>query len=255
MRRSGRAVSPARPSSIGRSDSSRRTRRVATRGPSSSTSPFEAPHDPRVAAREFRDLYDPARIALPANYLPLHPFDNGEMTVRDERLAPWPRTEAEVRRHLHDYHAVISGLDHHIGRLIRALKDRHAFENTIIVFASDNGLAIGSHGLMGKQSLYEHSMKVPLFLVGPGIPRGWSDALVYLLDVYPTLCDLVGTQVPQGLDGMSLGPILRGKTDRVRDSLFLCYRDVQRAVRDDRWKLIRYPRIGLTQLFDLARSG
>lgn len=215
---------------------------------------FEAPHDPRVAAREFRDRYDPSLIALPANFRPLHPFDNGEMTVRDEQLAPWPRTEAEIRRHLHDYWAVISGLDHHIGRLIRALEDRGEFANTIIVFASDNGLAVGSHGLMGKQSLYDHSAKVPLVLAGPGIPRGSSDALAYLMDVYPTLCDLVGAQVPAGLDGMSLGPILRGESRCARDSLFLSYRDVQRAVRDDRWKLIRYPRIGLTQLFDLARD-
>ena len=191
---------------------------------------------------------------MPANYLPLHPFDNGEMTVRDEQLAPWPRTEAEVRRHLHDYYAVISGLDHHIGRLIQALKDRSEFENTIIVFSSDNGLAIGSHGLMGKQSLYEHSMKVPLFLAGPGIPTGKvrrpGVSAGCLSDARASWS---GHRSREGLDGRSLGPILRGQ-DRVASATRCssAYRDVQRAVRDDRWKLIRYPRIGLTQLFDLA---
>jgi arylsulfatase A-like enzyme len=212
---------------------------------------FEAPHDPRVAAREYLDLYTRDRIPLPANYLPVHPFDNGEMLVRDERLAPWPRSEDEIRKHLHEYYAVISGLDHHIGRLLQGLKDLGQFDNTLFVFSSDHGLAIGSHGLMGKQNLYEHTTKAPLVLAGPGVPKGRSDALVYLLDIFPTVCDLCAAKIPPGLDGQSLAPIVRGKSEQVRDSLFTCYRDVQRAVRDERWKLIRYPEINKTQLFDL----
>jgi arylsulfatase A-like enzyme len=212
---------------------------------------FEAPHDPRVAAKEFLDRYDRGRVPLPRNYLPIHPFDNGEQLVRDEKLAPWPRTEAEVRRHLWEYYAVISGLDYHVGRLLQALKDQGQYDETLIVFSSDHGLAVGSHGLMGKQSLYEHSVKVPLVFAGPGVPKGQSDALAYLLDVFPTVCDLVGAGVPDGLDGRSLAPVLWGKEAKVRDSLFTAYREVQRAVRDERWKLIRYPHINKTQLFDL----
>lgn len=215
---------------------------------------FANPHDPRVAAPRFRALYRPEKIPLPPNYLPVHPFDNGEMLVRDELLAPWPRSEEEIRRHLHDYYAVISGLDHHLGRLFRAMEDAGVYRDTLLVFASDNGLAIGSHGLMGKQSLYEHSMKVPLVFAGPGIPRGRSDALVYLLDVFPTLMDYLGAPIPPGLDGVSLLPIIQGRTPKVRDTVFLAYRDVQRAVRDARWKLIVYPRIHRLQLFDLMRD-
>lgn len=213
---------------------------------------FEAPHDPRVAAKEYLDLYDEASIPLPNNYMTVHPFDNGEMTVRDERLAPWPRTKPEIRRHLHEYFAVITGLDHHIGRLIQELKRKHLFDNTIIIFSSDHGLSIGSHGLMGKQNLYDAGMKSPLIFTGPGIPHGKSsDALIYLLDVYPTVCDLVGAPVPSGIDGKSFAPVIQGRAAGIRDSLFLAYRDVQRAVRDDRWKLIRYPKIDRNQLFDL----
>jgi arylsulfatase A-like enzyme len=212
---------------------------------------FEAPHDPRVAAKEYLDRYQRDRIPLPKNYRPLHPFDNGELTVRDEQLAPWPRTEAEIRRHLHEYYAVLTGLDHHIGRLLQTLRDLGRYERTLIIFSSDHGLALGSHGLMGKQNLYEVGMRAPLVFAGPGIPHGRSDALVYLLDIYPTVCDLVGAPVPAGLDGKSLAPVLRGQANGVRDSLFTTYRDVQRAVRDDRWKLIRYPHIDKTQLFDL----
>ncbi|MBI3680173.1 MAG: sulfatase-like hydrolase/transferase [Acidobacteria bacterium] len=208
---------------------------------------FSGPHDPRVAASRYMQMYDPARIPLPANYLPIHPFDNGEQTVRDELLAPWPRTESEIRKHLHDYYAVITAMDGHIGRLLEVVP-----RNTIIVFSSDHGLAIGSHGLMGKQSLYEAAMKPPLIFAGPGIRRGRSPALVYLLDIFPTVVDMVGGQPPAGLDGKSLKLVIEGRSKGVRDTLFLAYRDVQRAIRDERWKLIRYPHINRTQLFDLA---
>ncbi len=215
---------------------------------------FGNPHDPRVAAGKYLDLYRRDQIPLPKNFLPLHPFDNGEQLVRDEKLAPWPRTAEEIRRHLHEYYAVITAFDYHLGRLLDTFKQLDGYENTIVILASDNGLAIGSHGLMGKQNLYEHSAKVPLIFAGPGIPHGQSDALVYLMDIFPTICDLVGTPVPAGLDGKSLAPVLQGKTPRVRDTLFMSYREVQRAVRDDHYKLIRYPRINRTQLFDLQQD-
>ncbi len=188
---------------------------------------------------------------MPANYLPVHPFDNGEMTIRDEQLEKWPRTPDAIRQHLHDYYACITSIDGHIGRLLQTLRDLGQFENTLIIFSSDNGLAIGSHGLMGKQNLYEEGMKVPLLFCGPGIPAGCSDALVYLLDIFPTVCELVGTDVPAVVDGKSLVPVITGLTSYTRDTLFLAYRDVQRAVRDERWKLIVYPKINKRQLFDL----
>lgn len=210
------------------------------------------PHDPRVAAKRYLDLYQRESIPLPANYLPLHPFNNGEQFVRDELLAGFPRTEDEVRRHLHDYYAVISAMDYHIGRLFETIRELGMEENTIYVYSSDHGLAIGSHGLMGKQNLYDAGMKVPLIFAGPGIPHGQSDALVYLMDIFPTLCEAAGAPIPPNLDGKSLWPILQGRASGVRSSLMLAYRDVQRAVRDQRYKLIRYPHVNITQLFDLA---
>jgi arylsulfatase A-like enzyme len=95
-------------------------------------------------------------------------------------------------------------------------------------------------------------MKAPLIFAGPGIAPGKSDALAYLLDIFPTVCDLVGAPVPKELDGESLAPMIHDPTRPGRKSLFLAYRDLQRAVRDERWKLIRYPQIDKTQLFDLA---
>jgi arylsulfatase A-like enzyme len=212
---------------------------------------FASPHDPRVAAKRYLDLYDREKLPLPQNFKPQHEFDNGEMTIRDELLSPWPRTAADMRRTWHEYYATISGLDFHIGRLLQTLKDLKLEENTIIVFSADQGIAIGSHGLLGKQNLYEHSMKAPLFFAGPGISRGRSEALVYLLDIYPTICDLVGAPAPPGIDGVSFKPVITGRSRQARRGLMLAYRDVQRAYRDERWKLIRYPQVNVTQLFDL----
>jgi arylsulfatase A-like enzyme len=211
---------------------------------------FEGPHDPRVAAAEWLKRYDRDKIPLPPNYLPFHPFDNGELLVRDEKLAPWPRTRDEVRKHLHDYYGCITSIDHQVGRLVAALKEMKEHDNTVFIYSSDHGLALGSHGLFGKQSLYEHSMKSPLVFAGPGVRKGDSDALAYLFDIYPTAAELAGAKVPGDLDGKSLVPAMKdGKAGR--EAIFLAYRDVQRAVRRGDWKLIRYPKVNITQLFHL----
>lgn len=216
---------------------------------------FNAPHDPRVAPKEYHEKYEAARLPLPDNFLPQHPFNNGDLIVRDERLAPWPRTPEIVRQHLADYYASITFVDAQVGRILAALKESGQYDNTLIVFSSDHGLAIGSHGLFGKQSLYDHSMHSPLIMVGPGVAAGKkSDALCYLLDIYPTLGELAGVLGPQGSEGKSLAPVLAGKEKATRDVLFTAYTTVQRAVRDDRWKLLVYPQVHKTQLFDLQND-
>jgi len=210
------------------------------------------PHDPRIAPPQFMTMYDPAKIPLPAAFLPVHPWDNGDMTVRDEKLAPWPRTPEDTKRQLADYYACITCLDHHVGRILDALKKRGRLDNTIIVFTGDNGLSLGEHGLFGKQNLYEFGgMHVPLVMAGPRIPQGKSEALVYLMDLFPTFCDFAGAAVPAGVEGRSLKPIVEGRQDQVRDVLYTAYQNCQRAIRDGRWKLIRYPLVDKTQLFDL----
>ncbi len=213
-----------------------------------------SPHDPRIAPKKYRDLYDPANIPLPPNFLPQHPFDNGELKVRDEMLAGFPRKPDEIRRHIADYYACISWLDDNIGRVFEALRKSGRFDNTLIIFAGDNGLALGQHGLMGKQSVYEHSIGVPLVLAGPGIPAGGrSSALCYLMDVFSTISDLSGLPRPAGLESRSLAPVIRGEKASVRDELFHAYRGFQRSVATADIKLIEYyvNRERHTQLFDL----
>ena len=213
------------------------------------------PHDPRSAEPRFQKLYTPDKIPLPAAFMPLHPFDNGEMTVRDEKLAPWPRTEADTKQQIADYDSCITGLDHHIGRIFEQLKASGEWNNTIIIFTGDNGLSLGEHGLFGKQNLYEFGgMHVPCVIAGPGILHGKSNALIYLMDLFPTLTDIAGTKAPDGVEGKSIIPILTGKSTKVRDTLYTAYRNCQRAVRNDRWKLICYPLINKVQLFDLVND-
>ena len=213
---------------------------------------FTAPHDPRMPPKKYLDMYDPKQMPLPKNFLPQHPFHNGWMVGRDETLAPWPRTPEIIRSQLAEYYGMITHMDDQIGRILKALEQTGRADDTVIVFSSDQGLALGSHGLLGKQNLYEHSMHSPLIFSGRDIPQHESStALVYLYDIYPTLCELAGVELPAKVEGKSLVPIWKGQLARVRDSLFTTYENLQRAVRDDRWKLIRYPQINKTQLFDL----
>jgi arylsulfatase A-like enzyme len=207
------------------------------------------PHDPRTAEPRFHTMYDPATLPLSKNFLPRHPFDNGELEVRDEKLAAVPRDEAEMKKHLAEYYACVTDLDHHVGRVIETLRTTGQLDNTLIVFTSDQGLAVGGrHGLMGKQNLYEH-VKPPLLVAGPGVAKGTADRLVYLFDLFPTLCELTGVKRPDGLEGKSIfGP-------EKRDRLFTAYKDCQRSVRHGRWKLIWYPKVERVQLFDLSADA
>ena len=169
---------------------------------------FNLPHDPRVAPPEFHRRYNADMPPLPKNFQPQHPFNNGALTLRDEALAPWPRTPEIVRQHLADYYASITFLDSQIGRIVDALRASGQYERTLIVFTSDHGLAIGSHGLFGKQNLYDHSMHSPLLIAGPGVPKGRrSDAMCYLLDIFPTLGELTGVSAPRETKAGALSPI------------------------------------------------
>lgn len=217
---------------------------------------FTAPHDPRQPPASFVEPYYRSLPPLPPNFQPQLGFDNGHMLkCRDEHLAAWPRTESVIRDQLAEYYGLITHMDEQIGRILAALKTSGRADNTMVIFSADNGLALGSHGLMGKQNCFEHSMRVPLIVAGPGLPRGQSTtAFTYLHDLFPTLCDVLAVPPPAGLEGENLRPLWEGKKDRVRDSVFLPFIQIQRAVRDERWKLIAYPKAGHMQLYDLQND-
>lgn len=216
---------------------------------------FTAPHDPLLMPPKFGEKYKPGDMPLPASFLPEHPFDHGNLRGRDEQLWPWPRTADMVREELTCYYAVISHLDRQIGRVLAALEESGRARDTWVIFTSDHGLAIGSHGLRGKQNMYEHTINVPLVIRGPGIPRNERrSAHVYLRDLYPTVCDLAGIPIPASVEGRSFIATFTDANKVGHPYVFGYFRDSQRMIRGERWKLIEYPLISKTQLFDLEND-
>ena len=214
---------------------------------------FNAPHDPRQAPQEFVDMYPLDSLDVPANFLPEHPFDQGERnTLRDEILAPFPRTEMAVKTHLQEYYAITTHMDREIGRILDTLDELGQTENTYIIFTADHGLAVGQHGLLGKQNQYEHSIRVPFMITGPNIEAGTqTDALVYLQSAFPTTLDLAGIAIPETVEFRSLVPLIEKTADSSYPAIFGSYKAYQRMVRTASHKLILYPEANQVQLFDV----
>lgn len=216
-----------------------------------------APHDPRQFPSRYRTRYAPDRVTLPPNYSPQPLFDNGELLVRDELLEAHPRRPERVREHIAEYYSLIAFLDEQIGRVLEALERSGEAENTIILFFADHGISIGQHGLMGKQNLYDHSVRIPLIIKGPGIPQDErAHTLCALSDLFPTLCELSQLSIPDGLDGKSLLPAIQDPSYTVHNNLFFAYKDYQRAIKRGNYKRIDYKVQGnyFSQLFDLDQD-
>lgn len=245
---------------------------------------FSHPHDPRHGKQELYEKYgaseeppktpNPNAPPLPVNYLPEHPFKHGNDNGRDETRVQGimdRRDEATIRNELGRQYACIENLDTQIGRVLNKLEELGELENTYIFFCGDNGIAVGSHGLTGKQNLYEHSWRVPLIVSGPGIkPNSRALGNTYLMDVLPTMCEMVGIEKPNTCDGISFLPVLKGDTNIVREVLYGVFNMLEenyggkgngsrpgiRAVRKGDWKLIKYDvyegKVQKTQLFNLA---
>lgn len=216
---------------------------------------FNEPHDPRQSPREYIGMYPSQEIEIPPNYLPEHPFDQGDREIRDEQLAPFPRTKDAVRLHRSEYYALISYLDTQIGSILDALESSGKVGNTYVILTADHGLAVGQHGLMGKQNMYDHSIRMPLIVTGPGIPKGKVvDDLVYQHSMYATTCELAGVPVPKTVEFPSLAGFLKGTAATGQDAVFSYYRDFQRCVRTRDHKLVVYPQVQMTQVFDLNKD-
>lgn len=217
---------------------------------------FNAPHDPRQAPEEYQAMYPVEKIALPPNYLPQHPFDQGDFHTRDEQLAPFPRTELAVKTHRKEYYAIITHMDAQIGRVLNALEKSGKASNTYVIVTADHGLAVGEHGLLGKQNQYECSMRMPLVMKGPGINAGTQvDEMVYQHSMYATTCELAGIPVPQHVEFPSLKPMILGQsTAPLHHAMFGWLNIIQRSIRTKRHKLIFYVPIKRFQLFDLEND-
>lgn len=221
---------------------------------------FNAPHDPRQSPREFIERHPPESVRAPANFLPLNPHHDSmglgprtKKALRDEKLAPFPRSEFAVRTHRREYRAIISHLDAQIGRVLTAIEASGLRDNTIVILTSDHGLALGRHGLMGKQNLYEHSIRVPFLIAGPGIPKNHTIATrIFMQDAMATALELAGADRSE-IEFRSLLPLLRGESTSHHGAIYAAmFPEAQRSVIDGDHKLILYPKSRTTLLFNLA---
>ncbi len=220
---------------------------------------FNAPHDPRQAPQEFLDMYPLADIPLPENWLPEYPYKDSignTPLLRDEALAPFPRTPHAIKTHIREYYAIISHLDQQIGLILDALEANEQMDNTYVFFTGDHGLAVGRHGLIGKQSLFDHSIRVPLMVIGPDIPADSKiSADVYLQDIMATSLQLTGIEKPPTVFFNSFLDLVQGKQKESHyPAIYGAYMDFQRMIRKDGYKLLVYPRVNKVLLFDLEND-
>ncbi len=220
---------------------------------------FNAPHDPRQAPQEYLDMYPIENISVPESFLPMYPFKdnigNGP-DLRDEALAPFPRTEYAVKTHIKEYYALITHLDDQIGEILNGLEATGKMDNTYIIFTSDHGLAVGRHGLLGKQTQFDHSIRPPFMIVGPDIPADKKvDVDIYLQDAMATSLDLAGVDKPDYVYFNSVLDLVDGsRTESHYDGIYNGYMNFQRMIRKDEFKLIVYPKGNTLLLFDMKND-
>lgn len=221
---------------------------------------FNAPHDPRQSPKKYVDRYPLDNIAIPESYMPEYPHAEtmgAGKSLRDEKLAPFPRTEYAVKVNRQEYYAITTHLDDQIKDIVEALEKKGLRENTYIFYTSDHGLSVGEHGLMGKQNMYDHSVRVPLMVVGPNLPKGKKiEEDVYLQDVMATALNIADIQKPAYVSFSSLLGLAEGRhKESAYDAIYGAYeKDSQRMIRKDNYKLIVYPRSQTVLLYNLEKD-
>jgi arylsulfatase A-like enzyme len=220
---------------------------------------FNAPHDPRQSPKEFVDMYPLDNISVPESFLPEYPFKDDigcSPILRDEALAPFPRTEYSIKVNRQEYYAIITHMDYQIGRILEALEASGKSENTYIFFTADHGLAVGNHGFTGKQNMYDHSIRPPLLVAGPDIPSGKRiSAAVYLQDIMASSLELAGAPKPDYVRFNSFMPLIREeRKESFYPAVYGCYTKEQRMIRNDNFKLILYPKIEVLRLYDMKND-
>lgn len=220
---------------------------------------FNATHDPRQAPQKYFDMYPLESIKVPENFLPEYPYKDAignNPGLRDEALAPFPRTEYAVKVHRREYYALLTHMDEQIGLILDALEASGKMDNTYIFFGADHGLSVGHHGLIGKQSMFDHSVRIPMMVMGPDIPKGQRLSQdVYLQDIMATTLELAEIKKPDYVQFQSFMDIVKGKQKESHyNGIYGAYTDTQRMIRKDGFKLLVYPKIEKLLLFNLEED-
>jgi arylsulfatase A-like enzyme len=220
---------------------------------------FVRPHLPFVAPKKYFDLYDPNEIPQATN--PFLPKGSPRYAMDDmyelrayEEFADTPTpfkgllSEEEAERLKHGYYACTSFVDAQVGKLLAALEKKGIAKNTIVVLWGDHGWKLGEHGSWTKQTNYEIDTRVPLIINTPWSKKDvQSNALVELVDVYPTLCELSGLPIPESLEGTSLVPLLNEPDLKWKTAVFSQFKRKRsgitymgRSIRTDRYRYVQW---------------
>jgi choline-sulfatase len=219
---------------------------------------FNAPHDPRQSPKKYVDMYPLDKISVPKNFIPEYPYNEeagSGRRLRDERLAPFPRTEYSIKVNRQEYYAIITHMDHQIGRILDALEKSGKAENTYIIFTADHGLAVGDHGFVGKQNMYDRSVRVPMIITGPKIPKNYQNHnFAYLQDAMATALDIADSKHISEVDFKSLIPMCEDQNVKSYQDIYSCYMTNQRMYRDENYKMIIYPTANVVRLYDMKND-
>lgn len=212
---------------------------------------FNAPHVPRRTAQKYYDMYPPENIHLPPSVKdePLHPLIKYNYSKN-------PLSSREMRTRYQQNNAMVTHMDDRIGDIISALKKAGIYENSILVFMSDQGINFGENGVAGKVCLYDVSVTAPLIIRVPGMPKGEKfNKRIYLQDLYPTLLELVNAEIPEYMEFQSLLPAMKGETkESPHKSIYMGMFDDQRGIVHDDYKLIMYTQAGEAELYNLKND-
>jgi iduronate 2-sulfatase len=211
---------------------------------------FVRPHVPLVAPEEWFERHDPAAVALPQRVAgDLDDIPKAGMSLNSRRLKIEGDDDRQ-REIIAAYRAATSFMDAQVGRVLDVLEELDLADDTLVVFSSDHGYHLGEHGFWQKLSLHEESARIPLLLAGPGVPSGASrSGLAQQIDLYPTLTELAGLEVPAHVEGRSLLPLLRDPDAVVHEAVF-SRNGKGRLVRTARWALLQW-QDGTAELYDM----
>jgi iduronate 2-sulfatase len=213
---------------------------------------FVRPHVPFVAPR--RDYKD----FLPYSKMPLPPKikddwkDIPKAGINYKTSVNMKMDERRQRKAVGGYYASVVFMDRMVGQVLDALQESGQEENTIVIFTSDHGYHLGEHDFWAKVSLHEESAAVPLIIKVPGKKPAVCHSLVELLDLYPTISQLCGLEVPKRIQGKDLSPVFENPAHEVRDAAF-SVNGKGYLLREDRWAYLGYDQGG-EELFDMAED-
>ncbi len=211
---------------------------------------FVRPHYPSVAPKKYFDMYP--LESIPAPYVPEGDLDDipklgiAKMTDESSGIGKYPDN---IRQMWADYYATVTFMDEQVGRVLAELDASGLRDSTVVIFTSDHGYHLGEHHMWQKSNFHEEAARVPLIISAPGFEPGRSLSMTELVDIYPTICELLGIGIPEEVQGTSLVPILKDPEAEVKKAS-LTLDGSGRGVRAPDWAYMRY-KDGTEELYDM----